>query len=72
MAKPTVTEERDEAAADRRAAAYWRQVANSAPNEAGLARANARDLASQARHKDQDADRQENSRRPGRPLRRRI
>jgi hypothetical protein len=58
MAKPRVTAERAEAAADRRAAAFWDEVARQDPGRAPIARGIARDMAAEARSEDQAAERQ--------------
>lgn len=59
MAKSVATD-RAEATSDRRAAAYWQEVAKRDPGEAGVARGNARDLRADARREDYAAERQEN------------
>jgi hypothetical protein len=69
MVKTSIAEERTEATADRRAAAYWQAVAKQDPSAAGVARGNARDAVAAARSEDQAADKQENSAKRGRTAR---
>ncbi len=60
MVKQTISEERAEATADRRAAEYWQSVAQKNPGAGGVANGNARDALAAARAEDIAADRQQN------------